>query len=249
MLAWPFVKEGLIYVRDTDPVTKYVLAGSLLIFSVLLLLKREIQKRKVVERSYRWMKSAKKRILRPYVVLQQRVCDRKIGNFFRVVRDLLDLRLAAKYTKCASKVQKMDKKCKKSHQNGISAWFVTWGLKNSSSFWIPIFGSKFQFSQPGWCPGWAIKSFQMFIFFDWRCDEGVVEVWRWWWKQGFSLFLTLIVSHICKELNYFSLVAKCTKHVSKVREMVRRCEKIVKMTSSCESWRLTCNKWHRDFGF
>ena len=44
----------------------------------------------------------------------------------------------------------MAQKCEKLHQNDVSTRVMTQEMqKKLKNFWIPIFGSKFQFSQPG----------------------------------------------------------------------------------------------------
>ena len=56
----------------------------------------------------------------------------------------------------------MDQKCQKLSQNDVPAWAITWSLqKQLTGFWIPIFRSKFQSSQPCLYPDRAIKILQI----------------------------------------------------------------------------------------
>ena len=77
-----------------------------------------------------------------------------MANFHRMVRSLLDFRLAAKYTKCKSKVRKYGPEMWES----TSKWRVDPSYdvrhaKTLNTFGIPIFGSKSQISQPyRWYP-------------------------------------------------------------------------------------------------
>ena len=63
----------------------------------------------------------------------------------------------------------------------------------------------------------------------------------------FSKTKMAIFYRAVRNLVDFSLVTKLTKHVSKVRETVRKCEKHVEMTAKRFLWRQTRKKWYRDF--
>ena len=132
---------------------------------------------------------------------------------------------------CRNGLWKYAPKTKNYLPKSRSFWPEFWRIKNMQKiifnpffFSSNVFGSKFQISQPGWYSDWAIKNYHMADFF---------RVVRW--------------------LVNFSLVTKRTKHVSKVREVIRRCEKIredgiltLLMTSHTQkvtSWFLDSNFW------
>ena len=86
--------------------------------------------------------------------------DAHMANFYQVV-SFLDFSLAAKYTKCASKVRKYGLEMREI----TPKWRIDLSYdvehakkkKKAQDFFDSNFGSKFQFSQPGWYPDLAIK--------------------------------------------------------------------------------------------
>ena len=122
----------------------------------------------------------------------------KYGDFLRAVRNLVDFSLVTKLTKHVSKVRETVRKCKKIRRNDCETFFMTSdSQKVISQFLDSYFCTKFQISQPGWYPNQAIKNLHMADFF-----------------------------RVVGCLVNFSLVTRRTKHVSKVQEVIKKCEKI-----------------------
>ena len=178
-----------------------------------------------------------------------------MATFFRVVRSLDKFSLVSKCAKHVSKVREMVRRCEKICENDIFMLFMTsdkqkvtlWFL--DSSFW-----TKFKILQPGWYSDRAIKILHMV------CEAIQNDT-----KNLEFLFLTVFVYCIdCPDSDHnmtifyravrnlvdFSLVTKLTKHVSKVRETVRTCEKTRR--NDCETFCMTSDSQKNDiaiFGF